>query len=482
MSEVVGGYKLECYQKLMPLGEKGNLWVVEDSVTRKRFAMRKLPLDFLLIYQKLAGIHHENIVEIVDVFLYGDALYVIEEYLAWELLSEAAKRTSFSSRQVRAIGRQLFRALSVLHGEGVIHRDIKPENLMINMDGKVKLIDFDIARLFVKGKSGDTTLKGSRDYAPPEQFGFAQTDPRTDIYALGVTLNELAVGELPEQKTCRGVLGAVVKRCTEFDPKRRYQSASQALIHMRWMERKSVLSVSVAILFTLVLFVAGAVFILTDSGRETEQEKRESAAISGNQEPKGPNFFPKVDALDRIVFVREPDRYPALLISEDGSYEYPENPEWGLPLDLLANKKGGKLSLTCKEKDGGVLDFEFEDVGLEIYEGWYEGSEKHVLEKELEGKLPEYEILFHDLDGNGTTDLMVTLAKRRLVETPDPKNRYYLTAYAVLWVVYRTETGWDCSEPLFFPGYGPSLETDRLLFNDKTLEWYGLKNGIWVSN
>lgn len=109
---------------------------------------------------------------------------------------------------------------------------------MIDSFGNVKLIDFDIARLFSEEKTKDTTLKGSKDYAPPEQFGFSQSDYRTDIYSLGVTINEIAVGELPEKKLCRGRLGAVVKHCIEFDPKRRYQTADQALRQYYSFKRK----------------------------------------------------------------------------------------------------------------------------------------------------------------------------------------------------------------------------------------------------
>lgn len=109
---------------------------------------------------------------------------------------------------------------------------------MIDSFGNVKLIDFDIARLFSEEKTKDTTLKGSKDYAPPEQFGFSQSDYRTDIYSLGVTINEIAVGELPEKKLCRGRLGAVVKHCIEFDPKRRYQTADQALRQIRRQSRR----------------------------------------------------------------------------------------------------------------------------------------------------------------------------------------------------------------------------------------------------
>lgn len=95
MSEIVNEYKLESYQRVKPLGEKGNLWLAEDSVTGKRFVMRSLSMDAQEVYQTLAGIHHPNIVEIADVFSCNGFLYVIEEYLEGVLLSMSSLRKAF---------------------------------------------------------------------------------------------------------------------------------------------------------------------------------------------------------------------------------------------------------------------------------------------------------------------------------------------------------------------------------------------------
>ena len=92
---------------------------------------------------------------------------------------------------------------------------------------------------------------------------------------------------------------------------------------------------------------------------------------------------------------------------------------------------------------------------------------------------PEYEILLHDMDQNGKADLVVTLCRRKKVETPDPVNNYDLAAYSVLWAVYWDDReGPVCSEPLFFSGM-PTLTADGILQDDLTREWIGLENGIW---
>ena len=252
MSDMVNEYKLESYVKKSPLGNKGTMWVVEEVIKRKRFVMRQLPAASQRVYQILKELHHPNIIEIVDVFSCHGFCYVIEEYLDWELLADRIAVKKLSKYQVRSVAKQLLRALILLHENSIVHKDIKPENIMIDSFGNIKLIDFDIAHLYSEDKTKDTTLKGSKDYAPPEQFGFSQSDCRTDIYALGVTLNEIAVGELPEKKLCRGRMRTVVKRCIEFDPKRRYQTANQALKHIYRQER-GIAGVLVVIVMSLII-------------------------------------------------------------------------------------------------------------------------------------------------------------------------------------------------------------------------------------
>ena len=81
--------------------------------------------------------------------------------------------------------------LKELHEQKIIHRDIKPSNMILQADGRIRLIDFDAARIFKDNKATDTELLGTKDYAPPEQYGFGQTDPRSDIYSLGVTIKNV---------------------------------------------------------------------------------------------------------------------------------------------------------------------------------------------------------------------------------------------------------------------------------------------------
>lgn len=453
MKEIVSEYKWECYKKIALLGTKGNLWKVEHAVTGEHLTMRKEPAYMQPVYEKIASIHHTGIVEVKDVFLYQGYLYVIEEYLEWELLSDVIAGRRLSKRRVFSIGRQLLDALTSLHGHAVVHRDIKPENIMMDADGHVKLIDFGIARLYTGGKDSDTAAKGSRGYAPPEQFGFGETDSRADIYALGVTLNELAAGELPENKMCGGKLGIVIRRCTQFDPKRRYQSAQQALQHMGRLEKAVLLPVFAMALFLVIAAIRAAMSL---------------------GKPQEISFKPAAYE-DRVISVPGGGQYPAYLMAQDQEYAFKADFAGSSAATVYAEKEKAGLFLSCKLADGRDAKFRFSDVFAQVYR-----QQGYSSDTELERMVPEYELLFHDIDKDGAVDLLVTLAWRRRIDTPDPKNRYYLTGYSTLWVVYMAQNGQlACSEPLYFNDGTPTIEENGLIFDYEDVMWYGFSEGTW---
>ena len=95
MADLINEYKLDCYQKIKPLGTGGNVWLVEDSVDGGRFVMHKLPPDSQKIYETLKGIRHPGIVEISDVFCHDGFLYVVEEYIDGSPLSDVITKRFF---------------------------------------------------------------------------------------------------------------------------------------------------------------------------------------------------------------------------------------------------------------------------------------------------------------------------------------------------------------------------------------------------
>ena len=181
-------------------------------------------------YTLLKNKRHPNLPQIYEIIEQQDAAIVIEEYINGETLAEKLdQKTRFTEAEIVPWLLQLCDVLGFLHSQTppIIHRDIKPQNIIISNDGIVKLIDFDIARVYNSERNRDTRNLGTVGYAPPEQLGYAQTDCRSDIYAFGVLANELLCGKLPAEELYTGKLSAVIQKCVRLDIAQRYKSIFQ---------------------------------------------------------------------------------------------------------------------------------------------------------------------------------------------------------------------------------------------------------------
>lgn len=218
------------YQEIAPIGKYKNIWLVLDRDTGKIYVKKCLETFNQEVYDRIAHLHDIHISGIVAWKQEEGSLWLIEEYISGETLEERLKRGySFALEEAVGIIRQVCDALNCLHSQEppIIHRDVKLSNIMISHDGLVKLIDYNAARIYQKGLNQDTRLIGTEAYAAPEQFGFAQTDARTDIYALGVVFNYLLTGVHIKDRMAEGACGAIIRKCTQMDPKQRYQSVRE---------------------------------------------------------------------------------------------------------------------------------------------------------------------------------------------------------------------------------------------------------------
>lgn len=199
--------------------EKSVVTLVTDPDTGIRYVRKELRGSHS-IYQQLQALPHPYLPKILWVEQHQDSITLLEEYIAGANLAEI----KLPEKQVVSLMEELCEALVFLHNRGILHRDIKPSNLLLSADGHIRLIDFDAAREEKPSSDSDTHLLGTKGYAPPEQYGFAQTDARADIYAVGVTMKQL-LGKRAEKRPYRHIL----HKCTEFAPKRRYQTAGALL-------------------------------------------------------------------------------------------------------------------------------------------------------------------------------------------------------------------------------------------------------------
>lgn len=203
--------------KLLKQSEKSTVHLVREK-NGEQVYVRKLLKGQHPVYHTLQNCPHPGLPKIYEVIVEGDSTTIIEEYIE----GQSSGAVKLSGAQIRSVVRELCCTLEFLHGKGIIHRDIKPSNIILTEDGHAYLIDFDAARMPKEDLDQDTRLLGTRGFAPPEQYGFSQTDERADIYALGITLSQL-LGEKARKPYYR----RIIRKCTNLDPEKRYQSVLQ---------------------------------------------------------------------------------------------------------------------------------------------------------------------------------------------------------------------------------------------------------------
>ena len=199
--------------------EKSIVTLVIDPDTGIRYVRKELKSSHP-VYQQLQSLQHPYLPKIVQLEQNQDGSVLLEEYIDGANLAAI----TLPEKQTVTLMEELCEVLVFLHQHGIIHRDIKPSNLLLAPDGHIRLIDFDAAREEKPVGDSDTRLLGTKGYAPPEQYGFAQTDSRADIYAAGVTMKQL-LGKRAEKRPYRHI----IQKCTEFAPKQRYATAKALL-------------------------------------------------------------------------------------------------------------------------------------------------------------------------------------------------------------------------------------------------------------
>lgn len=186
----------------------------------------------VLAYKKLKSITHRNIPTVYDTLNFDDGQIVLEEFIDGITVAEVLEQGKYTYHGAKKIILAVCDALLVLRDMDIVHRDIKPENIMVTRSGDVKLIDFNAARIHKNEKQKDTVILGTIGYAPPEQYGFSQSDEKSDIYSLGVLLNVMLTGTHPSRQLARGKAGKIVLKCTQIDPNHRFDNIESLIVKL----------------------------------------------------------------------------------------------------------------------------------------------------------------------------------------------------------------------------------------------------------
>ena len=270
---ITPGTKLGDYEvkSLLGSGGMGEVYRARDSRLGRDVAIKVLPSFLSVDSDRLrrfeqearaaAALNHPNILAVFQMGTYQGAPYLVSELLEGETLREQLKRGRLPIRKAIDYGVQIARGLAAAHEKGIVHRDLKPENLFITKDGRVKILDFGLAKLTQPQVGSDSNaitltkgteagmVMGTVGYMAPEQVRGQTADHRADIFAFGAILYEMLAGKRAFQKptsaeTMTAILNEdppgisqvttsippalqrVVHRCLEKNPEQRFQSAS----------------------------------------------------------------------------------------------------------------------------------------------------------------------------------------------------------------------------------------------------------------
>ncbi len=265
------GTKLGPYEILAPLGAggMGEVYRAKDTRLGREVALKILPESFAREPDRLhrfeqearavAALNHPNILAIFDTGQEAGSPFLVSELLEGETLRETSDGGALPQRKAIDYGVQIAQGLAAAHEKGIVHRDLKPENIFVSKEGRIKILDFGLAKLAQSGPVSDSVtlthshtaagvVLGTASYMAPEQVRGGGVDARTDIFAFGAVLYEMLSGkrafrrdttaetmtavlkEDPAELTDPGhvvspALDRIVRRCLEKNPEQRFQSA-----------------------------------------------------------------------------------------------------------------------------------------------------------------------------------------------------------------------------------------------------------------
>ena len=207
------------YEIIKDLNETTKLAIQGERI----YTLKKMYPQDIQLYKEIKSLSNAHLAKIVDFASIGNDLYAVSLYIQGDTLkSYVARNGGLSDDEVIDIASQLCDGLRALHERGIIHRDINPNNIIMTDSKTAVIIDYGISRFQKAFQSRDTQILGTQGYAAPEQFGFEQTSDKSDIYSLGVVINYMKTGFLPNEKMCGGYFAPIVKQCTAIDAVNRY--------------------------------------------------------------------------------------------------------------------------------------------------------------------------------------------------------------------------------------------------------------------
>jgi len=381
------------YEILKEIGRGGMsiVYLAMDKRLNKQWAVKEIRKkgsgknDVIVVNSLLAEanmmkkLDHPALPRIVDIIDNGVTIYVVMDYIEGESLDKILNEYGAQPEE-RVVGwaKQLCDALSYLHSQKppIIYRDMKPANVMLKPEGNIKIIDFGIAREYKEQNLADTTVLGTKGYAPPEQYS-GQTDARSDIFALGMTMHHLLTGVDPRSgeayapvrqwnpELSEGI-EIIIDRCVEPAAENRYQSCSDLLYDLEHPElitkgfkkkqKRKLISFLVSTGLCVVMLITGTILNL-------------SAKYVNNQD-----YDANIESSDPMKYFAAVDIYPSRVDAYNMLIEYYKNHD---AENAEITKVGNTIEANANNLDSANSDVAdmYYDMG-KLYFSDYDGSFK----------------------------------------------------------------------------------------------------------
>lgn len=314
------------YEIIRQIGEGGMsiVYLAMDDTLHKQWAVKEFKQtgarvkdeqfrkNLIAEAELMKNLDNPALPRIVDIIEADNTVFIVMDYIEGQDLGSLVRNSKrlLSEEEVIDLGLQLCSVLDYLHtpdsrkGKPVIvYRDLKPDNIIVNDRGMARLIDFGIARKFDEEKSSDTVVMGTKGFMAPEQLSTTlQTDPRADIYALGITMHYLLTGQNPDERTSvlpireynpqlSEGLEAIIAKCVQPDRENRYQSCREIAYDLehyteltkeyRAVQEKKITTFKRLAIATLSCFVAGIIcFIVSAALKGSTYDAQIAEALS----------------------------------------------------------------------------------------------------------------------------------------------------------------------------------------------------------
>lgn len=398
---ILGKYRI---MEVLGYGGTSTVYLAEDLRLGKRWAIKEFQKvegtvrlsHNLACAMREAGLmkslDHPAFPRIVDILKENGSVYIIMDYVEGETLDQLLKRSGrFPESQVRAWALQICSALDYLHSQNppIIYMDMKPANLILGPNGMIRIIDFGIAEEYSRGlRYTESEVFGTRGYAPPEQYS-GRCDPRSDIYAFGMTLLQLLTGLEPQivdkhvairslKAEASKQFFRIIEQCIQMDPSRRYQNCHKLyhdLKHIQnaafgnnmWDGFRKHWQYVVVIMFGVILLSGGIARGIINQEKNKNYEELISLSGAASYEDRVWNYKRAV-----AVDPGRPEAYMGLLevFAEDGRFSEEENEEFislyyqnkevrdlSQSETVELNYKAGILYFLCYTRDDGTYSF-----------------------------------------------------------------------------------------------------------------------------